>query len=70
MKGEDGAKLLIAWGRVDVIQKLTSEQSLEGGEGSFETFAISLRDNILEASWRLLKPALNTPGINNGRVRM
>lgn len=50
MKGEDGAELLIAWGRVDVIQKWTSEQSLEGGEGSFETFAISLRDNTLEAS--------------------
>lgn len=45
MTGEDGVELLTAWGRVDVIQKLTSEQSLEGGKGTFETFALSLRDN-------------------------
>lgn len=30
-------------GRVGVIERLTSEQSLERGEGSFESFAISLR---------------------------
>ena len=70
MTGEDGVELLTAWGRVDVIKKLTSEQSLEGGKGTFETFALSLRDNTLEAPWSLLKPALNTPGINNEGIRM
>ena len=30
-------------GRVGVMERLTSEQSLERGEGSFESFAISLR---------------------------
>lgn len=30
-------------GRVGVIERLTSEQSLERDEGSFESFAIPLR---------------------------